>query len=192
MKHLASFLTRATLSDCMPVVVENLGMIIFLFLKVFFIFCIARQVLIYALITKPWFTNSLGFSDGFYESLRCQNKSNELNIYLCSTPLSVTGINNHAVISLYSSGGETWLFLPCNIWKWVEADHTWCMVRCSLQGKLALRTTVISRTQLCLGTSALCCSVHWRQIQNNLPVSFIESKIRARSRTQAALAPSYY
>lgn len=192
MKHLASFLKRVTLSDCMPVIVENFCMIIFLFLKVFFIFCIARQVLIYALITKPRLANSLRVSDGFYESLRCQNKSNESNIYLCSTPLSVTGINNHAVISLYSSGGETWSFLPCNIWKWVEADHAWCTVHCSLQGKLVLHATVISRTQLCLGTSALCCSVHCRQIQNNLPLSFIVSKIRARSRTQAALAPSYY
>lgn len=138
------------------------------------LFCIARQVLIYASITKPRLANSLLVSDRLYESLRCQNKSNERNIYC--TPLSGTDINNCAVNSLYSSGGETWLFLPCNIWKWVDTDHSWYLVQCSLQGKLELHTTVASSTQLCLGSSTLCCSVQCRQIKNNLPVFFIVSK----------------
>lgn len=143
----------------MSVIIESFGMILFLFLKAFFIFCITRQVLIYALMTKPRLANSLLVLDGFYGSLRCQNKSNERNIYLYCTLLSGTGINNHAVVSLYSSGGKTWLFLSCNVWKWDDADHAWCMVHRSLQGKLALHTTVTSCTQLCVGTSALHCSV---------------------------------
>jgi len=78
-------------------------------------------------------------------------------------------------MSLSSSGGETSLFVPCSVWKWVDAEHALCLVHCSLQGKRALHTTVTSTTQLCLEISALHCTVQWRQIQNNFPVSFIVS-----------------
>lgn len=108
-KHLASSLRRINVSILIPSTAEAI------FLKVFFMFFIARLVLIYVLITKFRLANSLLILDGFSESLRCQNKSSELNMYLHCTQLPALGINDAAVISLYSSGGERRFLLPCSL-----------------------------------------------------------------------------